>query len=209
MTTFSLPAYAAGLALGASLIIAIGAQNAFVLRQGLRREHVGAVVSVCVACDVALIALGAAGFGSLIRRFPAITAVAAWAGAAFLLVYGALSFRSAARPGALHPEEVPAVAPSLAAAVSATLAVSLLNPHVYLDTVVLIGGLASQYTAVPRVSFAAGAATASLAWFTGLGFGARAVAPLFERPVAWRVLDVLVGVVMWAVAASLVVGSLR
>jgi L-lysine exporter family protein LysE/ArgO len=205
-----LPAFASGLGLGASLIIAIGAQNAFVLRQGLKREHVFAVVVVCVACDWALIALGAVGFGSLVSRFPLITAVAAWGGAAFLAVFGAMSFRSAARPGVLSAEQdAPAGLATTGAAVSATLAVSLLNPHVYLDTVVLLGSVAAQLAAAPRVAFALGAWTASLVWFAVLGFGARLLAPVFERPVAWRVLDVAIGVVMWWIAAGLVWGQLH
>ncbi len=201
--------YFAGFALGASLIIAIGAQNAFVLRQGLRREHVLAVVVTCTLCDVALIALGAAGFGSLVRAFPAVTAIAAWGGAAFLFVYGALSFRSAARTEALHVAEKPTRAlPSTGAAIAATLALSLLNPHVYLDTVVLLGSVAAQHPAAERLAFALGAMSASAAWFAGLGYGARLLAPLFAKPRAWRVLDVAIGAIMWWIAASLVWGQL-
>ncbi len=219
-----LAAWISGLGLGASLIIAIGAQNAFVLRQGLKREHVLAVVAVCVLCDWTLIVLGAVGFGSLVSRFPLITAIAAWAGAAFLVVFGALSFRSAAKPGALtaetpaeggdtgvagHPRAGGVALATTGAAVGATLAVSLLNPHVYLDTVVLLGSVAAQLEAAPRVAFAAGACTASLLWFALLGFGARLLAPVFERPVAWRVLDIGIGVVMWWIAAGLAWSQLR
>jgi len=203
-------AFIAGVALGASLIIAIGAQNAFVLRQGLARNHVAAVVATCIACDVTLITLGAIGFGSLISRYPAVTAIAAWAGAAFLIVYGALALRSALRPAALHAEAAAArAAATLAGTIAATLAVSLLNPHVYLDTVVLIGSLASQYPPGPRAWFAAGAATASVVWFSALGFGARLLAPVFDRPSAWRVLDAIIVAIMWSIAASLIVGQLR
>ncbi|MBI5230816.1 MAG: amino acid transporter [Coriobacteriales bacterium] len=212
MSGASFSAFVAGAALGASLIIAIGAQNAFVLRQGLKREHVLAVVATCVICDVALITLGAIGFGTLIGRFPTITSIAAWAGAAFLLAYGALAFRSAMRPSSMHseaPERVAATATSTGAVVLTTLAVSLLNPHVYLDTVVLIGSLAAQYEPAPRVLFALGAATASFAWFFALGFGARVLAPLFDRPGAWRVLDTIIGVIMWSIAVSLVIGQFR
>lgn len=205
-----LSAFGAGLGLGAGLIVAIGAQNAFVLRQGLKRDHVLAVVAVCVACDWALIAVGAAGFGSVVSRFPLVTSIAAWAGAAFLLVLGALSFKAVAHPGALSAAETPGGAgfATARAAVGATLAVSLLNPHVYLDTVVLLGSVAAQYPAVPRVAFAAGAWTASLLWFAALGFGARLLAPLFAKPSAWRVLDLAIGVIMWWIAAGLVWGQL-
>lgn len=204
-------AYIAGLALGASLIIAIGAQNALVLRQGLKREHVFAVSGMCTAIDWVLIALGAGGFGSLIAHFPAITSVAAWGGAAFLAVYGAISFRSALRADSLSTEEHSGREPvtsSLASVLAATLAVSLLNPHVYLDTVVLLGSIAAQYEPASRVRFVIGAWTASAVWFFGLGYGARLLAPLFARPIAWRVLDVCIGIIMWSIALTLVLGQL-
>lgn len=198
-----------GFALGASLIIAIGAQNAFVLRQGLRRERVLAVVAVCVACDWALIMLGALGFGSLVGRLPAVTAVAAWGGAAYLAVHGALAIRSAIRRETLAADAAERPTLSLAGAIAATLAVSLLNPHVYLDTVVLIGSLAGQYAEGLRGWFALGAGLASLVWFSAVGFGARLLAPLFEKPIAWRVLDVGIAVVMWWIAAGLLLGQVR
>lgn len=202
-------AVVAGFGLGASLIIAIGAQNALVLRQGIRREHVLLVCATCVAIDWTLIALGAAGFGSLVAAFPALTRIAAWGGAAFLAFYGALSFRSAIHPGRLDADgadAVPAARTTGRAVLGATLAVSLLNPHVYLDTVVLLGGIAAQYAPAERAWFALGAMSASAVWFFGLGYGARVLAPLFERPGAWRVLDVGIGVVMWSIAAKLVLG---
>lgn len=210
MTSGFVSAWLAGLALGASLIIAIGAQNAFVLRQGLKRSHVLAVVATCVACDVVLIAAGAVGFGTLIGRFPAITAIAAWAGAVFLLVYGAFALRSAIRPGSLHAAEEAGGAPlaSAGAAIGATLAISLLNPHVYLDTVVLLGSVAAQRVGLERVWFAVGASTASFAWFFALGFGARMLAPIFDRPAAWRVLDLVIAAIMWSIAISLVMRQL-
>ena len=199
-----------GFALGASLIVAIGAQNAFVLRQGIRREQVAVVVAVCVACDWALISAGAMGFGSLIARFPIVTAIAAWGGAAFLAVHGALSLKSAFSSEALA-DDAADVRPALTAraALVATLAVSLLNPHVYLDTVVLLGSVAAQRPAAQRAAFALGAGLASLAWFSALGFGARGLAPLFRRPAAWRALDLIVAVIMWSIAATLVIGQLR
>jgi len=205
-----LAAVVAGFAIGAGLIVAIGSQNAFVLRQGLRRSHVFAVVATCIACDLTLITLGALGFGSLVARFPLVTAIAAWGGAAYLAVYGFLSLRSAIRPRSLSAgAEVGAQPLTTISVVAATLAVSLLNPHVYLDTVVLLGSIAAQYPQATRAWFAVGAACASVVWFSGLGFGARLLAPLFARPVAWRVLDVLIAGVMWWIAASLVVSQLR
>lgn len=224
--TPELSAVLAGIGLGASLIIAIGAQNAFVLRRGIRRDHVLAVVVVCVLCDWVLIALGAAGFGALVSAFPLITSIAAWGGAIFLVAYGALAFRSALHPGSLVAREPEAedtsadgsgLAPARTttartgatrAAVAAALAVSLLNPHVYLDTVVLLGSLAAQYEPALRVWFTAGAMLASLVWFAALGFGARLLAPVFERPVAWRVLDIVVGCIMWWIALGLVLGQI-
>ena len=159
MSADVLSALAAGFALGASLIIAIGAQNAFVLRQGLARDHTFAVALTCVLCDVTLIAAGAVGFGGLVARFPTVASVAAWGGAAFLAVYGALSLRSALRPHTLRAEDAPAhgMFASTGSAVTATLAISLLNPHVYLDTVVLLGSVASQYPAGMRTWFTLGA----------------------------------------------------
>ena len=201
---------ATGFAIGAGLIVAIGAQNAFVLRQGLRRSHVLAVVATCILCDVTLIALGALGFGSLVARFPLITVVAAWAGAAYLFVWGALSLRSAIRPGTLSAQDaVGSGQLTTLSAIGATLAVSLLNPHVYLDTVVLLGSIAAQYPLPTRAWFAVGAACASAVWFSALGFGARLLAPLFGKPAAWRVLDLLIACVMWWIAASLVISQLR
>lgn len=202
--------YAQGVLLGGSLIVAIGAQNAFVLKQGLKRSHVFTVVATCVLCDWALIALGAAGFGVLVEAFPAVTSLAAWGGAAFLFFYGAMSFRSALTDESLDAERTdgrPALA-SAGAAILATLAISLLNPHVYLDTVVLIGSIAAQFAMPGRAWFALGAMSASLVWFAGVGYGARLLAPLFARPVAWRILDVAIGVIMWWIAGSLVVGQL-
>jgi len=208
--TATLAALLAGLALSATLIIAIGAQNAFVLRQGLARNHTFAVALTCVLCDVALIAAGAIGFGGLVGRFPSIASIAAWGGAAFLGVYGAVSLRSALRPHTLRAEEPGAHGPltTTTAAVGATLAISLLNPHVYLDTVVLLGSVAAQYPPATRVWFTLGAMTASAVWFFGLAYGARLLEPLFAKPTAWRVLDAAIAGIMWWIAATLVLGQL-
>ena len=197
-------AFLRGLGLGASLIIAIGAQNAFVLRQGLKREHRFLVALACTLCDAALIGLGAAGFGSLIAHNPRWIRMAAWAGALFLFFYGARALRIAWKPAGLDTAEAP---PAPIRAVLVTLlGLSLLNPHVYLDTVVLVGGLSAQYSTRPRFFFALGAVTASLLWFFSLAFGASALAPVFRRPLAWRVLDTGIGLVMWSIALGLLLG---
>ena len=190
-----------GFGLGASLIIAIGAQNAFVLRQGLKNQSVFLIATICFLCDAALIALGSAGLGTLIAGSPTLTTAATWGGAAFLIAYGARAFRAALRPGALATAA--AATDGTAAVISMTLAISLLNPHVYLDTVVLLGSIAGRYPAEERLPYALGAMLASCLWFYGLGFGARALAPILSRPRAWRAIDLFVGAVMWAIAASL------
>jgi L-lysine exporter family protein LysE/ArgO len=196
-----------GFGLGAGLIIAIGAQNAYVLRQGIRREHILLISTICFMCDATLISIGAAGFGYLVSSVPSLDRIAAWGGAAFLAAYGVRAFYSALRPGSLDagPDGREAQrAGSAWAAAGVTLALSLLNPHVYLDTVVLLGSIAGQFQGVQRMWFAVGAVIASAVWFYGLGLGARWLAPLFRKPVAWRVLDLLIGCVMWAIAVSLV-----
>jgi L-lysine exporter family protein LysE/ArgO len=197
-------AFFEGFGLGAGLIVAIGAQNAYVLRQGLKREHVFAVAGLCFLVDVALIALGAGGFASLIAGHAGATDMIAWAGAAFLFVYGLRAFHGAIRPGRLEAGNARATGPSLRAAALTALALSLLNSHVYLDTVVLIGGLAAQHPPSPRAAFALGAMAASLVWFYGLGYGAGKLAPVFARPRAWRLLDIAIGCIMWAIALGLV-----
>jgi L-lysine exporter family protein LysE/ArgO len=192
-----------GFLLGMSLIVAIGAQNAFVLRQGLRREHVFAVCLTCALSDAILIATGVGGMGWIAARAPWLAPAMAWAGAAFLLAYGAMSFARALRPGTLAPAAEGGG--SLRAALLTCLALTWLNPHVWLDTVVLLGSVASQYPG-DGWAFGAGAAAASAVFFFALGYGARALAPLFARPAAWRVLDLVVGAVMWTIAARLVLG---
>ncbi len=201
-STPALVALLSGLALGLGLIVAIGAQNAFVLRQGLRLEHVAAVVTVCAVSDVALILAGVLGAGAVLAQVPWLVPVVCFAGAAFLLAYGALAARRAVRPGALLPDAAGARA-GLAATVGTCLALTWLNPHVYLDTVVLLGSMASTH-GEHRWEFAAGAGVGSVLWFTGLGYGARLLRPVFARPAAWRVLDGVIAVVMAALAVSLV-----
>jgi L-lysine exporter family protein LysE/ArgO len=184
-----------GLGFGLSLIVVIGAQNAFVLRQGIRGEHVAAVVAVCALSDVVLIAAGVAGLGAVVRAAPAVLLVARYAGAAFLLGYGVLAARRALSPATLAGETGEA-SMALGATVLTCLALTWLNPHVYLDTVVLLGSFAGTYAEPNRWFLAAGAMLGSIAWFAGLGFGARLLGPLFARRIAWRVLDCAVAVVM-------------
>ncbi len=198
-----LPTALAGLGFGFSLIVAIGAQNAFVLRQGLRREHVGVVVAICALSDILLICLGTGGVGAVLSAHRPVLAVVTVLGSAVLLWYAVAALRRALRPEALVADG--AGAPGRLAPVALTaLALTWLNPHVYLDTVVLLGSVASTQPA-PWV-FAGGAMLASVLWFAGLGFGARALRPLFAQPAAWRALDLLVAAIMLAVAASLLFG---
>jgi len=203
----ALAAAGTGFALGLTLIVAIGAQNAFVLRQGLRREHVGAIVALCAACDALLMLAGVAGLAQLLGARPALALWLTLGGVAFLTVYGLKALARARRPAALQAAADHAALP-LAAALAQAAAFTLLNPHVYLDTVVLVGSVGAQQ-GEQRWWFAAGACLASLAWFTGLGYGARALAPLFARPRAWQVLDALIGVTMLALAAGLAYSLFR
>lgn len=197
-----LPAFARGLGLGGSLIVAIGAQNAYVLKQGLRREHVFALATICFLSDALLIALGAGGFGALVQSSPLFIRLATWIGAAFLLAYGLRSARAALNPGALEVD-AGGSGTSLRSAMLTCLAVTWLNPHVYLDTVLLVGGIAGQYPVAMRLWFAAGAMSASCLWFYALGYGAALLAPLFRRPMTWRLLDALIALVMWTIAVML------
>ncbi len=197
-------AFLSGMGTGLSLILAIGAQNAFVLKQGLLRHHVFAVCAFCALSDAILIAAGVAGAGAIAERAPWFLSAMRWGGAAFLIWYGFKSFRAALRGGeGLRPEG--AVPPSLAATIGTIAALTWLNPHVYLDTVVLLGSVSSASD--DRLAFAVGAMTGSFLFFFSLGYGARLLAPLFARPLAWRILDAGVGVVMWTIAATLVLAG--
>ncbi|MBW7862017.1 MAG: amino acid transporter [Rhodocyclaceae bacterium] len=193
-----------GFGVSAGLIMAIGAQNAHVLRQGLRREHVGMTIAVCALCDAALIVLGVAGLGGLFSAHPDWMALARYGGAAFLGWYGLRALRSALRGDASvalagdRPQRL-----SRRQALGAAAGFSLLNPHAYLDTVVLIGSIGSQQAEDLQPLFTAGAVSASIAWFALLGYGARALTPVFSRPAAWRVLDALVAAMLWTIAALL------
>ena len=197
--------YLAGFSLGLSLILAIGAQNAFVLRQGLMGRHVAAVCLTCAASDAILIVAGVAGFGWLVEAAPWVEPVFRWGGVAFLAAYGAMAFRSAWHGGgALRAAE--AAGAGLRATVATCLALTWLNPHVYLDTVVLLGSVAASQEG-SRWAFGAGAVTASFAFFFALGYGARALRPVFARPAARRALDAGVGLVMWTIALRLALGA--
>jgi L-lysine exporter family protein LysE/ArgO len=191
----------AGFLVAISLIAAIGAQNAFVLRQGIRREHVLAVVATCALSDAVLIAAGVGGFGLVSNAVPWLADVMLWGGVAFLVIYGALRFRAAWRGGAaLMP--APGGAAPLGKVLATCLVLTWANPHVYLDTVVLLGSISAQY-APHGLSFGFGAAMGSLVFFSALGFGARLLGPVFAKPRAWVVLEVVVGCTMWAIAAKL------
>ncbi|MBF6166063.1 LysE family transporter [Streptomyces gardneri] len=187
---------------GLSLIVAIGAQNAFVLRQGISGRHVAAVVAVCALSDIVLIAAGIGGFGVVVEAAPGVLVAARYAGAAFLIGYAVLAARRAFGSAALIAEPAGATA-ALGATVATGLALTWLNPHVYLDTVVLLGSLASTYASPDRWFLGAGAMLASVLWFTALGFGARLLGPLFTRPLAWRVLDTVIAAVLLALGLVL------
>ncbi|TDD68009.1 amino acid transporter [Jiangella aurantiaca] len=195
---------AIGFVTSLSLIIAIGAQNAFVLRQGISRRHVLPVVLVCAAADALLIGAGIAGLGALLTAHPWALDVARYGGAAFVLGYGALAARRALRPSSLSTAGRSAT--TARAAVLTCLAFTFLNPHVYLDTVVLLGSLANQHGDDGRWLYGAGAAAASIGWFTALGFGARSLSSVFERPRAWQVLDGSIALVMAAIGLGLLLG---
>ncbi|ANH37451.1 Arginine exporter protein ArgO [Nocardioides dokdonensis FR1436] len=195
----------AGFLAGLSLIIAIGSQNAFVLRQGLARQQVGPVVAVCMLSDIVLISAGVAGIGTLVEQAPWVLEAVRWGGAAFLTAYGVLSLRRAARGGGTLEAAARGVT-RLAPALLTALALTWLNPHVYLDTVLLLGSLASGYGPDGRWLFATGAALGSVVWFLVLGYGARLASGLFARPTSWRVLDAVIGVIMLGLAASLALG---
>jgi L-lysine exporter family protein LysE/ArgO len=197
------PAALSGFLLGASLIIAIGAQNAFILRHGLLRRHVFVLCLICAASDAVLIALGVGGLGTVVARMPVLIAAVTIGGVLFLGSYAVIAFRRALYPEAMKADL--SADGGLKAAIAACLAFTFLNPHVYLDTVVLLGSLSARFEGAARVAYGAGAALASFVWFFGLGYGARLLEPVFARPAAWRVLDVIIGLVMAGLALSLAV----
>ena len=194
-----------GMALGASLIIAIGLQNAFILRQGLKNRFILPAVLTASFVDVVLIACGVLGFGYLIEQMPTLIDWITWGGAAFLFIYGLKSFISAFKPEQLDDKSAKGMIKesSTKETVLIILGISLLNPHVYLDTVVLIGGLSASYGEAGKYWFGAGAMIASFIWFFALGYGAKLLSPLFAKPKAWQILDIIIGIVMWGIAISL------
>lgn len=191
-----------GMGIGGGLIIAIGAQNAFVLSQGIRRNHHLSIPFVCSLCDSALIFAGVAGMGTLVATNPTLAAIATWGGVAFLLWYGLRALRRVFSAGILEGGND--FNGSLKKTLIATLAVSLLNPHVYLDTVVLLGGISSRFTGTDRYLFGIGAMVASTLWFFCLSLGGQMLSPLFRKPIAWRVLDGIICLTLWGIATTLV-----
>jgi L-lysine exporter family protein LysE/ArgO len=196
-----------GMALGASLIIAIGLQNAFILRQGIKNRHIFASALTASLIDMLLIGAGVLGFGYLIEQHPALIDWITWGGAGFLFIYGLKSFWSALTPQKLEDDKAKGLMDkgSVKETVLIIMGISLLNPHVYLDTVVLIGGLSASYGEIGKYWFGIGAMIASFIWFFALGYGARLLSPLFAKKRAWQILDILIGIIMWAIAASLIV----
>jgi L-lysine exporter family protein LysE/ArgO len=199
-----LDALVAGLLTGLSLIVAIGAQNAFVLRQGLLRQFVGPVVAICAVSDLVLIAAGVAGIGAIVQHAPTALTVVRWLGVAFLTAYGVRSLWRSRHADVLNAATD--AEPRLRGAVLQAMALTWLNPHVYLDTVLLLGSIAAHHGPTGKWWFAAGAGLGSVLWFTGLGYGARLLSPVLARPRAWQVLDVLIGLTMLAIAFSLARG---
>jgi L-lysine exporter family protein LysE/ArgO len=195
-----------GFATGAGLIIAIGAQNAFVLKQGISKNHVFVTVLFCAVIDAFLITLGVGGFGQIITSSSLLLSLARWGGAAFLFYYGFRSFRAVFKTESLKISQGRGGLPGIKETISTVLALSLLNPHVYLDTVVLVGSIGAQFSNLERPYFALGAIIASFAWFFSMGFGARYLGPLFQKPIAWKILEFIIGCVMWLLALMLVFG---
>jgi L-lysine exporter family protein LysE/ArgO len=191
-----------GFGAGGGLIVAIGAQNAFVLSQSVRGNHHLIIALVCILCDAVFITAGIAGFGASVAANPSLSQWVAWGGAGFLFVYGCGSLRSAIQGGSLETNH--RAVQSLRAAIMTTLAVTLLNPHFYLDTVILLGGISSQFHGDNRIIFWAGAISASTFWFTSLSLGGQMLAPVFKRQISWRILDTLVCATMWIIALSLI-----
>ncbi|NNP73271.1 amino acid transporter [Acinetobacter defluvii] len=193
--------FLSGFALGMSLIVAIGAQNAFVLKQGLKRQYVFWVCLLCAASDAALILLGVTGFAHIIQSYPHVLDIAKYFGAVFLLLYGAQHFYTALTQSQmlLASAEKPQ---NIWKILGICLALTWLNPHVYLDTVILLGSISTQYAAT-KMYFASGAMTASFVFFFSLGFGAGLLQPIFRQAKAWKILDIIIALIMWSIAFRL------
>jgi L-lysine exporter family protein LysE/ArgO len=203
MDGFCVAPFMEGCGTGAGLIIAIGAQNAFVLKQGILKNYVLLTVLMCAFTDAVLILLGVGGFGAILTSNKLLLSLAKWGGVAFLAYYGFRSFKAVFFTQKLELNEG-FERPNLKTTILTTLAVCLLNPHVYLDTVVLLGSIGAQFPAHERSFFAIGAMSMSFVWFFALGYGARYLAPLFQKPIAWKILDFIIGCIMWAIALSLI-----
>ncbi|GAB2939700.1 LysE/ArgO family amino acid transporter [Aquaspirillum soli] len=201
-----LPTYFQGMALGAGLIISIGAQGTHVLRVGLQRQHVGITVALCILVDIILIGLGVAGMGLLISENPLLLQLAHWGGALFLLAYGWRAWRACWQGGGSLATYQAAPLNRWQAALT-VLTLSLLNPHVYLDTLVVLGAIGGKLPEYAQLSFSLGAMTASLLWFIVLGFGAGYLTRYFQRPLAWRILDAITGCIMWGLALGLIMAA--
>lgn len=207
MNEFCMGPFLEGCGTGAGLIVAIGAQNAFVLKQGLMKNHVFVTAIVCALADSILISLGVGGFGKIIVCNPYLMEMARWGGVAFLLWYGFRSFRAVFKSNSLHIDRMSSERPGLKLTIVTLLMVSFLNPHCYLDAVVLLGSIGSQYPESERFYFALGAIVASFIWFFVLCYGARYLAPLFSKPIAWKILDFFIGCIMWWIAVTLILPS--
>ena len=204
MFAFSSNTFLEGLSIGASLIIAIGAQNAFVLKQGILRKYVFITALICSLIDGALITAGVFGLGAIITRIPILMIVATIGGSLFLIVYGIRSLISVYKPKILNDAVVPKGLGDLHATILTLLAFSFLNPHVYLDTVVLLGGIGARHPQAQRLSFVTGAASASVIWFFGLAYGSSILTPLFKKKLTWRILDFIIGCIMLFIAFKLI-----
>lgn len=206
MDGFCWAPFAEGCGTSAGLIIAIGAQNAFVLKQGILKNYVFITVLICTLIDATLIGVGVGGFGVLVTSSPVLLTIARWGGAAFLGYYGFRSFRAVFK-SEVFKLDTSSRRPTLKMSIATALALSLLNPHVYLDTVVLLGSIGAQFPTEGRLFFALGAMLASVTWFFCLGYGAAYLGPLFQKPIAWKILDFIIGCVMWTIALSLLLWS--
>lgn len=196
-------AFIQGIGIGGSLIMAVGAQNAFVLKQGLKRSHSLPIAAICSFIDAIMITAGVAGLGHLILAFPLIKDIASFGGALFLLIYGYGALKSSFSESRMESDEALAT-DSLKKAVLTTLAISLLNPHLYLDTVVLLGSISVQFEGTEKQWFGAGAVLASFVWFFSLSLGAKYLSPVFKKPKAWCYLDRFICITMWSIAAALI-----
>ncbi|MFW2367907.1 MAG: LysE/ArgO family amino acid transporter [Desulforhopalus sp.] len=192
-----------GFGTGGGLIVAIGAQNAFVLSQGVRRNHHFIIALICIICDAVFISAGVAGFGTAVSSNPTLSQLVSWGGAGFLFFYGVGALRSALRGGGMEISDRTIM--TLRAAIIATLAVTLLNPHFYLDTVILLGSVSSQFHGESLLYFWVGAVSASTLWFISLSLGGQMLAPLFTKQISWRILDTMVCATMWTIAVLLLV----